>query len=202
MENSIIKNLVKNIGHLLFVKYKGNLSEFGRDIKVPQSTLFRLLNEEMPDPKYSLIRAVANGLDVGIVDLVEGDMINKTSPKKILRAQYISVLNGDKGYVKAVSNDKEAYAIHCDGTDLMPRIKAGEFIIIEPNTEFQPGDEVYITLQNGDERVETFLYDSAGLMTFMSINETPPPLRLSRNDIQAIHYIAGIAKPALWTKTI
>jgi len=195
----LLRRNIKSLMHRNGIDYD---YELARMINVSQSTMFKLMSGQVKEPKYSTIISLAEALSTTPEELIKKDFSKGVmNYKKTRYAQHVPLM-GYAGYVAWVTQDHDAYAIHCDGTDLMPRIKNGEFIIIEPNTEYQPGDEVYIKLQNGDERVETFLYDSAGLMTFMSINETPPPLRLSRNDIQAIHYIAGIAKPALWTKTI
>ena len=45
--------------------------------------------------------------------------------------------------------------------------------------------------------VKTYLYSRGGVVTFMSINEEHPPIKLDENEIEKIHYVAGIAKESL-----
>ena len=56
------------------------------------------------------------------------------------------------------TRDKNTYALRCVGTSMMPRIRDGEFVIIEPNTEVQPGDDVMVMSKSGKVMVKTFLY--------------------------------------------
>lgn len=80
---------------------------------------------------------------------------------------------------------------------MMPRIKEGEFVIVEPNHDYAPGDEVLVVTQDGEFMVKTFLFERDGLFHLMSVNEDHPPVRVSRENIEKIHYVAGIAKSAL-----
>ncbi|CDL28589.1 putative phage transcriptional regulator [Escherichia coli MP021017.5] len=45
--------------------------------------------------------------------------------------------------------------------------------------------------------VKTFLFERDGLFHLMSVNEDHPPVRVPRENIEKIHYVAGIAKSAL-----
>lgn len=101
------------------------------------------------------------------------------------------------GYISWPTKDKNAYALLCVGDSMKPRIKHGEFVVIEPGHEVQPGDEVAIKDKQGRVMVKQFAYTRSGLDYFVSINENYAPFSIDLQDIEMMHYVAGIAKPAL-----
>lgn len=102
------------------------------------------------------------------------------------------------GYIEWRSNDANAYALRCWGRSMTPRVKDGEFVIIEPNHPWVPGDEVMVKALDGRVMVKQFLYERDGQIHLASINETHGIISLRRDEIEKIHYVAGIAKSALW----
>lgn len=102
------------------------------------------------------------------------------------------------GYIEWRSNDAYAYALRCWGRSMTPRVKDGEFVIIEPNHPWVPGDEVMVKALDGRVMVKQFLYERDGQIHLASINETHGIISLRRDEIEKIHYVAGIAKSALW----
>ncbi len=102
------------------------------------------------------------------------------------------------GALKYPSNDQNAYALRCIGDSMKPRIKDGEFVIIEPNTPPIPGDEVLIKSIDGRVMVKTFLYEREGRIYLMSVNELHPPQSFAREEIEKIHHVAAIVKKALF----
>lgn len=80
---------------------------------------------------------------------------------------------------------------------MKPRIKDGEYVVIEPNYHYLPGDEVLVVTKDERVMVKTFLYERDGEVMVMSVNEEHLPIRFSLSEIQSIHYVAGIAKPSL-----
>lgn len=102
------------------------------------------------------------------------------------------------GYIEWRSNDDNAYALRCWGRSMTPRVKDGEFLIIEPNHPWVPGDEVMVKALDGRVMVKQFLYERDGQIHLASINETHGIISLRRDEIEKIHYVAGIAKSALW----
>lgn len=106
--------------------------------------------------------------------------------------------HGD-GYIKYPTRDPNAYALLCRGDSMRPRIKEGEYVIVEPNSEPIPGEEVLVKAIDGRVMVKIFLYQRGDKIRLMSINETHPPQDFSLSEIEKIHFVAGIAKKALWT---
>lgn len=103
-----------------------------------------------------------------------------------------------EGFVSFPSNDPDAYALKCEGDSMRPRIKAGEFVVIEPNHEPEPGDEVLVKSIDGRVMVKEFLYKRAGRTHLISTNDTHPPVAFTDAEIEKMHYVAGIAKRAMW----
>jgi transcriptional regulator with XRE-family HTH domain len=105
--------------------------------------------------------------------------------------------HGD-GYIDWPTTDPDAYAIECAGDSMRPRIKHGEFVIIEPNHPIQPGEEVMVKSKDGRVMVKELAYKAVGRYTLLSINESHGKISLSEDEIDKIHYVAGIAKKSMW----
>jgi phage repressor protein C with HTH and peptisase S24 domain/transcriptional regulator with XRE-family HTH domain len=105
--------------------------------------------------------------------------------------------HGD-GYIDWPTSDPDAYAIECSGDSMRPRIKHGEFVIIEPNHPIQPGEEVMVKSKDGRVMVKELAYKAAGRYTLLSVNEAHGKITLSEDEIDKIHYVAGIAKASMW----
>jgi phage repressor protein C with HTH and peptisase S24 domain len=104
------------------------------------------------------------------------------------------------GYIKFPTDDEEVYALRCVGDSMRPRVKNGEFVIIEPNTPCQPGDEVLVKSKDGRVMVKIFLYEREGYFSFQSVNENHPSFSLPTEEIAAMHHVAAIVKSSRWIK--
>jgi phage repressor protein C with HTH and peptisase S24 domain len=104
------------------------------------------------------------------------------------------------GYIKFPTDDEEVYALRCVGDSMRPRVKNGEFVIIEPNTPCKPGDEVLIKSKDGRVMVKIFLYEREGYFSFQSVNENHPSFSLPTEEIAAMHHVAAIVKSSRWIK--
>jgi transcriptional regulator with XRE-family HTH domain len=105
--------------------------------------------------------------------------------------------HGD-GYIDWPTSDPDAYAIECSGDSMRPRIRHGEFVIIEPNHPIQPGEEVMVKSKDGRVMVKELAYKSAGRYTLLSVNEAHGKIILHEDEIEKMHYVAGIAKKSMW----
>lgn len=111
--------------------------------------------------------------------------------------------HGD-GIVHFPSRDKNAYAVRCKGESMAPRIRHGEYAIIEPNHAVVPGDEVLVKSTDGRVMIKVFAYSRDGMVHLDSINnnhQTFPRISLAEEDVAAMHYVAATAKSALWSET-
>lgn len=101
------------------------------------------------------------------------------------------------GYIWWPSKDPNAYALKCQGDSMKPRIKHGEYAIVEPNHDFHNGDEVLVVTNDDEVMVKIFAYEQSGRVTLLSVNEAHSEINLYRENIRKMHYLAGIAKESL-----
>src|SRR5690606_9028328 len=97
--------------------------------------------------------------------------------------------HGD-GYIDLPTNDPSAYAVRCRGDSMAPRIQHGEFVIVEPGVEVQPGDEVLVKAKDGRVMVKKYLYRRDGRVHLVSVNDAHPSINIEERDIEAMHYVS------------
>lgn len=197
-------------------------NDLARSAKVNQPTIHRILTGESREPRRSNVEKLAAFFGVstdqlyGIAPLPENLGLITTAPKAgpvilknkiqvIGQAQFVDkdaiwsriehTLAG--GHLSWSTPDKDAYALRCTGDMMQPRIRAGEYLVIEPSTAYSAGDEVLIRSKDDRVMVKQYLYERDGDIALYSINENSPPIRLNLNEIATIHYLAGIAKQTL-----
>ncbi|WP_250507645.1 XRE family transcriptional regulator [Caballeronia sp. GAFFF3] len=102
------------------------------------------------------------------------------------------------GYVDFPSRDPNAYALKCVGDSMRPRIKDGEFVVIEPNQAIEAGDEVLVKSKAGQVMVKEFLYRRAGRVHLRSANDAHKPISFSSDEIEKMHFVRAICRPSSW----
>ena len=165
----------KNMAYLMEREGITSVTELARRIKMQQSTLQRMLSGEVKDPKYMTIKQIADFFRVSPIDLNECDL-QEEKPRTVVDVdgdpynfefKEVPVLgntqlgnggfwtdmqypvgSGD-GHIRWPSYDSDVYALKCVGDSMVPRIKEGEFVIIEPNHDYHPGDEVLVITETG-----------------------------------------------------
>lgn len=105
--------------------------------------------------------------------------------------------HGD-GFVNYPTRDKNAYALRVKGDSMRPRIKPGEFVVIEPNHPVAPGDEVLVTTTDGRSMVKVLQSRRNGMVELLSINEDHRPITLDESQIEKIHAVSAILKASLY----
>lgn len=110
---------------------------------------------------------------------------------------YISIDDYPPGHGNAVipcawSQDPGAYGLRVRGDSMRPRIKSGEYIVVEPNSEAQPGDDVVVKFLDGSAVVKELLWIRDGDLRLGSINNEVQPITRSLTDIAYIHRVAAI----------
>ncbi|KPA91045.1 putative transcriptional regulator [Pseudomonas asplenii] len=103
--------------------------------------------------------------------------------------------HGD-GYIDIVSSDPYAYGLKVVGNSMHPRIKNGEFVLIEPSHPYRTGDEVLIKTTDGRAMVKEFIYLRDGQYRLDSISDGYPPIFIDEHSVEKIHYVAAILKPS------
>lgn len=105
--------------------------------------------------------------------------------------------HGD-GLIRFHSSDASAYAVRCRGQSMKPRIKDGEFVVLEPAHQISAGDEVLVRDQKGRVMVKEWLYTRDGLVHLLSVNEAHGKITIPLAEVVIMHYVAGIAKATLF----
>jgi SOS-response transcriptional repressor LexA len=105
--------------------------------------------------------------------------------------------HGD-GYVSYPTKRANAYAIRVRGDSMRPRIKPGEYVIVEPDVAVRPGDEVIVRTKSGRSMVKVLHTERNGFVELLSLNDDHKPITLELKDIEYMHHVAGIAKDVLY----
>lgn len=99
-----------------------------------------------------------------------------------------------EGVVEHPTSDPNAYALRVRGDSMHPRYRAGEFVIVEPNIEPQPGDDVVVVCSNGRKLLKELNWKRDGEVQLLSINNGYAPLTLPLSDVDSIQLVAGRAR--------
>lgn len=102
------------------------------------------------------------------------------------------------GFVEVAVRDGNSYALRCRGDSMKPRIKDGEFVIVEPWQPPSPGDEVLVRAADGRVMVKELLYIRDGAVHLLSVNETHGKISIPLDEVECMHLVSGIVKRALW----
>lgn len=105
--------------------------------------------------------------------------------------------HGD-GYINMPVKDEHAYALRCKGDSMQPRIKHGEYVIVEPTQAPIPGDDVLLKHVDGRVMVKRFLYIRDGVIYLMSVNDAHPPQSFPLSEVDKFHRITAIVSSAFF----
>lgn len=101
--------------------------------------------------------------------------------------------HGD-GYLNIHSDDPSAFGLRVTGDSMLPRIKNGEFVLIEPNKNYFSGDEVMVRTSAGRTMIKEFIYLRDGMYRLDSVNAEHAPIHIAESDVMEIHLVGGILK--------
>lgn len=202
--------LQKNLAYLM-AKHQTNPTQVAQATKIPQPTVYRILMGETKNPRVDTLQTIADHFRVSLealrgTSLREADFSHQPAPiaQPFRQVPVVGhVKGGDNGYLEELdcpvdgyveypARDKNAYALRVRGDALRPRIRPGEFVIVEPNRQPHPGDDVVVIARDGRKLLKEFLYERNGEITFGSVNAEHAPISLPRTDILSIHYAAAI----------
>lgn len=105
--------------------------------------------------------------------------------------------HGD-GHINMPVKDEQAYALRCKGDSMQPRIKHGEYVIVEPSQEPIPGDDVLLRHIDGRVMVKRFLYIRDGIIYLMSVNDAHHPQSFPLSEVDKFHRITAIVSSAFF----
>lgn len=96
-----------------------------------------------------------------------------------------------EGFVEFWTKDSAAYALRVKGDSMHPRYRAGEYIVVTPSIEAQPGRDVVVKLRDGRKLLKQLNWVRSGEVQLLSINDGYGPTTLSADEIESIHRVAG-----------
>lgn len=96
-----------------------------------------------------------------------------------------------EGFVEFWTKDSAAYALRVKGDSMHPRYRAGEFIVVTPSIEAQPGRDVVVRMKDGRKLLKLLNWIRGDEVQLLSINNGYAPTTLSIDEIESIHRVAG-----------
>lgn len=108
--------------------------------------------------------------------------------------------HGD-GMLLIHSDDPNAYGLRVQGDSMHPRIKNGEFVLVEPNKPFYAGDEVMVKTRDGRAMIKEFIYLRDGMYRLDSVNSDHSPIHLQESEVEKIHLVGGILRSSRFLHT-
>lgn len=103
-----------------------------------------------------------------------------------------------EGFVPYPTRDPHTYALRVKGDSMRPRIKPGEFVVVEPGHAVIAGDEVMVQTKDGRSMVKILGHKRSGIVELLSINEDIKPISIEEKSISKMHYVGGIIKASLY----
>ncbi|HHN67398.1 MAG TPA: helix-turn-helix transcriptional regulator [Thermopetrobacter sp.] len=85
--------------------------------------------------------------------------------------------------------DENAYALRITGQSMEPVYRAGDVIIVSPNSQVRPGDRVVVRLTGGEVMAKLLRRRTAKHVELVSFNPAHPP---RREPLERIHWMARI----------
>jgi len=98
-------------------------------------------------------------------------------------------------YLEVATPDPHAYALRVVGNSMAPRIMEGEWLMVEPSSEAQPGYDVVVRTTDGKVMVKRLASRHNDAILLESINEAFQRITLMAHEIDFMHPIGGIFPP-------
>lgn len=188
-----MSQLRRNLAYLI-AKQGTNPTALAKATGVQQPTIHRILKGESDDPRTATVKPLADyfGVSVEFMRTADAEVFDHGKPPEpyeveaapnLRRFKNVPIVGtvegGPDGYLEELGHpvghgdglieypakDHNTYALRVRGESMRPRIKSGEFIVVEPNTEPNPGDDVVVICHDGRKMVKELLYTRPRLLT-------------------------------------
>lgn len=104
---------------------------------------------------------------------------------------YLAQDNMPDGWVEYWTADSQAYALRIRGDFMHPRYRAGEFVVVTPGIEAQPGRDVVVKLTNGKWLLKQLNWRRSDEVQLLSINNGYAPMTIPCEEVECINRVAG-----------
>ena len=193
----------------LMERDKINASELGRNIKLAQPIIHRLLTGKNVNPKLATIRPIADYFDVTISQLIGEDLliIGETGEGSTWKQVPVVAWQNIQAVVEEheqfevteqVSTDahisEHAYAVVIQNTGLEPHFPKGAKVVVEPMR--RPADSDYVIVvatEGGDPHIRQVISDGADSY-LRSLNPALSKMNMMR--LAEAHKVLGVVVQA------
>jgi len=101
------------------------------------------------------------------------------------------------GHIDIATTDPNAYGLRVRGNSMMPAIRDGWYVLVEPNGTPSVGEYVLIKLVTGERMVKELLYQRAGSIEIVSVNGGERRT-IYPEELEAIQAVAAVVSPSKW----
>lgn len=108
---------------------------------------------------------------------------------------YLVQDNTPDGWVTYWTGDPHAYALRIKGDSMHPRYRAGEYVVVTPSIEAQPGRDVVVKLHDGNCVLKQLNWIRDDELQLLSINNGYEPMTIARQEIDCVERVAGSVGP-------
>lgn len=126
--------------------------------------------------------------------------LHDSEAQKIVTARFVGVIHGDEsGFIEdpdlpgfSWPSGTFSYCTRIRGGFLSPRIKNGEYLIINPEKQPVSGDDALIFLKDGRKMIKELLYIRDNEVTLGSVNSIQKNTTVSLDQIEKMHRVVAI----------
>lgn len=108
-----------------------------------------------------------------------------------------AVVGAGDGTIDVFTKDPGAYALRVRGDSMMPAIRDGWYVVVEPNAQPTVGEYVLVKLRNGQKMVKELLYRRQDSIAVMSVNGDVRRT-LHADEIEDLQAVSTIVSPSKW----
>lgn len=104
---------------------------------------------------------------------------------------YLIQDNTPDGWVIYWTSDPRAYALRVKGDSMHPRYRAGEYVVVTPSIEAQPGRDVVVKLNDGNCILKQLNWIRDDELQLISVNNGYDPMTIGKEDVECMERVAG-----------
>lgn len=155
--------------------------------------LAKALEVDVADISPSLdkeIRAQSQSLQI---DLKDHQLLERVPVRlKIVTGEGKTTTEPMGGFLRLDNTHLDAFAVQIIGTGLWPRVKSGEFLVVEPGVTLQNGGDIYVLLNGSDQPlVRMLMVNTDDGYTVIDYASNRPSM-IYKSDVRGIYAITAI----------